>query len=536
MDFIHRARGWVMPGLLVLAVVTTLLGLGLARGFFWLAGLFDLLILVGLYDLLQRKHSILRNYPVLGHLRFLMESAGPEMHQYFVESNTSGRPFDRDQRTLVYRRAKGLDAVKPFGTELDVYGYGYGFISHSACPRPGLPDSARSLRIPVGGPDCQQPYSASILNISAMSFGALSARAILALNRGAKKGGFAHDTGEGGLSQHHAGGGGDLIWQVGTGYFGCRAKDGTFDPGLFEETVSSPQVKMVEIKLSQGAKPGHGGILPAAKVTKEIAQARKVPMGQDCISPPGHSAFSTPTGLLDFVASLRKMSGGKPVGFKLCVGDPREFFAICKAMVETGVTPDFITVDGAEGGTGAAPQEFSDNIGYPLREGLLLVHNALVGVNLRDRVRIAASGKVFASYGMACALALGADWCNAARAFMFSVGCIQSQLCHTNLCPVGVATQSKRLQQGLVVDDKAERAYQYHKNTVEGLAETAAACGIDSPTEFRPYHLYERVSPHEIRRFDQIYDFFEPGQLLEDSVPEALEPFWKAARADSFAR
>ncbi|MFP6639704.1 MAG: FMN-binding glutamate synthase family protein [Myxococcota bacterium] len=536
MDFIHWVRGWVMPGLWAAGIVSALLGLNLASGYFWATGACGVLILVGFYDRIQRKHAILRNYPVLGHLRFLMESAGPEMHQYFVESNTSGRPFDRDQRSLVYRRAKGIDAVKPFGTELDVYGYGYGFISHSACPRPVFPDAATDLRVTVGGPDCKQPYSASILNISAMSFGALSARAILALNRGAKKGGFAHDTGEGGLSRYHAEGGGDLIWQVGTGYFGCRASDGTFDPGLFAETASSPQVKMIEIKMSQGAKPGHGGILPAAKVTKEIAEARKVPMDEDCMSPPGHSAFSTPTGLLNFVASLRDMCDGKPVGFKLCIGDPREFFAICKAMVETGITPDFITVDGAEGGTGAAPQEFSDNLGFPLREGLLLVHNALVGVNLRDRVRIAASGKTFASYKMACAVALGADWCNVARGFMFSVGCIQSQMCHTNLCPVGVATQSKRLQKALVVDEKAERAYQYHKNTVQGLAETAAACGIDSPADFKPYHLYERVSPHRIRRFDQLYDFFEPGQLLEDSVPGALLPFWKAARADTFER
>lgn len=536
MDFIHRIRGWVMPIILVSTLIFLALAWTLSWFFYFGAGAMGLLLLVGLYDRFQTKHSILRNFPVMGHLRFLMESAGPEMHQYFVESNTSGRPFDRDQRSLVYRRAKNEDAVKPFGTEKDVYSYGYGFASHSALPQAPVEDASRMLRVSVGGPECTAPYSASILNISAMSFGALSANAVLALNRGAKKGGFAHDTGEGGLSRYHAEGGGDLIWQIGTGYFGCRTDDGNFDPGLFAETSSSPQVKMVEIKVSQGAKPGHGGILPAAKITPEIAAARKVPMGQDCFSPPGHRAFSTPTGLLDFVVSLREKCGGKPVGFKLCIGDPREFLAICKAMLETGITPDFITVDGGEGGTGAAPQEFSDNLGYPLRDALLLVHNSLVGVNLRDKIRIAASGKVFASYGMASALALGADWCNVARGFMFSVGCIQSQLCHTNLCPVGVATQNKRLQKAVVVDEKAERAYQYHKNTVEGLAETAAACGIASPSDFKPHHLFERISPHAVRRFDQLYHFFEPGQLLDGDIPEDLAFYWNEARAETFAR
>lgn len=536
MDFLHRSRGWVMPSLSASAIIFGILGQFLWEPFYILLGLTGCLLLVGVYDLLQRQHSILRNYPVIGHLRFLLESAGPEIHQYFVESNTSGRPFDRDARNLIYRRSKGIEAVKPFGTELDVYGYGYGFISHSAKPRPLVKDASQNLRIKIGGPDCAQPYSSSLLNISAMSFGALSANAVLALNAGAAKGGFAHNTGEGGLSRYHQEPGGDLIWQIGTGYFGCRTEDGRFDPGLFKEQSLLPQVKMIEIKISQGAKPGHGGILPGVKVSAEIASARKVPIGEDCISPPGHTAFSTPKGLLEYVVQLRELCEGKPIGFKLCVGDPREFYAICKAMVETGVTPDFITVDGGEGGTGAAPPEFSDRLGYPLREGLLLVHNGLVGVGLQDRIKIAASGKRFGSYEMASAMALGADWCNVARGFMFSVGCIQSQLCGSNLCPVGVATQSKRLQRGLVPDEKSERAYQFHKNTIEGLAATTAACGLDHPNEFEPMHLYERLGPHQIRRFDQLYDFLEPLQLLEGKAPEYSRVFWEAARSDTFDR
>jgi glutamate synthase domain-containing protein 2 len=536
MEFLHRIRAWVMPFLFCASLVFA--GLALyGWGPAWLLLALSLLALaIGGYDLLQRSHSILRNYPVLGHLRFLLESAGPEIHQYFVESNTSGRPFNRDERDLIYRRAKGIEAVKAFGTELDVYGYGYGFIAHSASPRPAVEDPGRNLRVQVGGPDCSQPYSASLLNISAMSFGALSANAVLALNSAACRGGFAHNTGEGGLSIHHREPGGDLIWQVGTGYFGCRSDEGSFSSELFEEASQRPQVKMIELKLSQGAKPGHGGILPAAKVSAEIAAARKVPVGEDCFSPPGHGAFSTPTGLLEFIARLRKLSGGKPVGFKLCVGDPREFYAICKAMLETRISPDFITVDGGEGGTGAAPTEFSDHLGYPLREGLLLVHNALVGTNLRDRIRIAASGKRFASYQMASALALGADWCNVARGFMISLGCIQSRLCGTNLCPVGVATQKKRLQRALVPGEQAERAYRFHRATLEGLAETAAACGLEHPELFKPVHLYERTSPHEVRRFDQLYSFVEPGQLSAGDIPDSMNPFWENARPDRFER
>ena len=533
MGLLERIRPFIMPTLV--ALVLACIGLGLvAPGFYWGLALTGPLLLLGIYDLFQKKHSILRNYPVLGRMRFLLEGAGPELHQYFVESNTSGRPFNRDYRTLIYERAKNIDSVKPFGTELDLYSQGYGFIGHSIDPKPIVENAGRKLRVEVGGPHCKKPYSASLVNISAMSFGALSANAIRALNTAAKRGGFAHDTGEGGFSSHHREPGGDVIWQVGTGYFGCRNDDGTFNIDMFAEQASEDQVKMIELKISQGAKPGHGGILPAAKVTKEIADARKVPVGQDCFSPPGHSAFSTPIELCEFLAKLRERSGAKPIGFKICIGQPREFFAICKAMTETGIVPDFITVDGGEGGTGAAPQEYSDYLGMPLREGLGIVHNALVGIGVRSDVRIAASGKRAASYEIASAMALGADWCNIARGFMFSVGCIQSQTCHTNKCPVGVATQDSRLQRALVVEDKAQRAYNFHTNTVQGLAEMTAACGLDHPNEFTPRHLFERISPHEVRRYDQLYDFFEPGQLLENKAGPVLQRSWDEASSKTF--
>jgi len=534
MELLHRIRGYVVPALALLAVLFGVLGRHFSPDWFVGSALAVLLLGVAVYDRFQRSHSILRNYPVLGHLRFLLEGAGPEFHQYFVESNTSGRPFDRDHRSLMYERAKGIEALKPFGTELDVYAPGYGFIGHSLATRPHVEDPARTLRVEIGGPDCSQPYSSSLINISAMSFGALSANAILALNTAAGRGGFAHNTGEGGLSRYHREPGGDVIWQIGTGYFGCRTAEGGFDPVMFRDQAQEDQVKMVELKLSQGAKPGHGGVLPGVKVTPEIAEARRVPVGEECVSPPGHSAFQTPTELMELIGQLREESQGKPVGFKICIGNPVEFFAICKAMLETQITPDFITIDGAEGGTGAAPVEFSNHLGFPLREGLLLVHNALVGAGLRDRISLAASAKRIASYDIAAAMALGANWCNIARGFMFSLGCIQAQSCHTNRCPVGVATQDARLQQALVVEDKAERALRFHDNTVKGLAEMTSACGLDHPNDFTPYHLYERVSPHDLRRFDQLYDFFEPGELLSDDVAGRFGPLWREARADRF--
>ncbi|HEX4509443.1 MAG TPA: FMN-binding glutamate synthase family protein, partial [Burkholderiaceae bacterium] len=404
----------------------------------------------GLRDMRQKRHSVLRNYPVIGHVRFLLEFIRPEMRQYFIESDNEAAPFSRQQRSLIYQRAKGDPDKRPFGTQLDVHAEGYEWINHSL--QPSSVDS-HDFRVVIG-PDCAQPYSASIFNISAMSFGALSGAAIRALNGGAKIGNFAHDTGEGSISVHHREQGGDLIWEVASGYFGCRHQDGTFDPELFVKNARDPQVKMIELKLSQGAKPGHGGVLPGPKVTAEIAAARGVEQGVDCISPARHGAFSTPAQLLEFIARLRELSGGKPTGFKFCVGHPWEWFGIAKAMLETGLLPDFIVVDGAEGGTGAAPLEFTDHVGAPVQEGLLLVHNTLVGLGLRDRIRIGCAGKVVSAFDIARMMALGANWCNSARGFMFALGCIQSQNCHTDHCPTGVATQDPLRQRALVVPSK----------------------------------------------------------------------------------
>ena len=529
---IHQLRGYVLPTMVAATLVFALGGL-LGSSLFWgLALVTAALSALGFYDKTQTKHSILRIYPILGHLRFLLEDAGPELHQYLVESNTSGAPFNRDDRSLMYERAKNVVDKKPFGTELDVYAAGYSWLAHSLAPRPLAKDPATSLRVLVGEGRCAKPYSASVFNISAMSFGALSPRAILAMNGGAKKGGFAHNTGEGGLSRYHRQPGGDIVWQIGTGYFGCRSDQGGFDEEMFAEQASLDQVKMIEIKLSQGAKPGHGGILPAAKISKEIAEARRVPMGQDCVSPPGHTAFDSPTGLLEFVAKLRERSGGKPVGFKLCVGRPAQFFAICKAIVETGLLPDFVTVDGGEGGTGAAPIEFSDHMGAPLRDGLVFVHNALVGIGVRDQLKIAASAKRTSGFGIAAAMAMGADWCNSARGFMLAVGCIQAQSCHTNQCPVGVTTQDPKLQGAIDVDDKAERVYHFHRNTLEALAEVAAAAGVDHPTELTAGDLWMRLSMNEVRPLNYLYEMLEPGQLLQGGATEHLKPAWEHARAD----
>lgn len=490
------------------------------------------LVLLGIHDLIQTRHSVLRSYPIAAHFRFLLEEIRPEIRQYFLEDDSTGTPFARKKRAVVYQRAKGqLDKV-PFGTQLDVYDTAFEWLSHSVA---ALDPAREPFRVLVGGPDCAQPYLASVFNISAMSFGALSANAVRALNKGAKLGGFAQDTGEGGVSPYHREHGGDLIWEIGSGYFGCRDAEGRFSPTRFAETARDPQIKMIEIKLSQGAKPGHGGVLPGAKVSREIALTRGVPEGVDCISPARHSAFDSPTGLLEFVARLREISGGKPAGFKLCIGHPWEFLGICKAMLHTGITPDFIVIDGAEGGTGAAPLEFVDHIGMPLRDGLTFVHNALTGINLRQQIRLGAAGKITSAFDIARVMALGADWCNAARGFMFAVGCIQAQSCHSDRCPTGVATQDPLRQRALVVEDKAARVHRYHQSTLQALAEVIAATGLDHPNQLALHHLWRRISPNQVESFAQIYQPLAAGALLSRCDDPRFASHWALARADSFA-
>ena len=492
------------------------------------------LVAVGFHDLTQTRHAILRNYPIAAHLRFLLEKIRPEIRQYFFEGDKDGAPFPRDKRAIVYQRAKKDLDKRPFGTQFDVYQEQYEWLHHSLAPKPAPP--LETMRIVVGSA-AKTPYSASLLNISAMSYGALSANAIRSLNRGAAAGGFFHDTGEGGVSPYHREFGGDLVWEIGSGYFGCRASDGGFEAARFVETATDPQIKMIELKLSQGAKPGHGGVLPAAKVTAEISAIRGVPMGQDCVSPAAHSAFSTPVGLLEFIATMRDLSGGKPTGFKLCIGHKWEFMAICKAMLETGITPDFIVVDGKEGGTGAAPLEFMDHVGMPLRDGLSLVHNALVGTGLRDRIKIGASGKITSAFDMAKVLALGADWCNAARGFMFAVGCIQAQACHTGHCPTGVTSQDPLRQRAIVVPDKAERVANFHRNTMHALAELVAAAGLNHPSELRPHHFQRRASSDRVISFADQYEQVTSGQLLSDPASSAFfRDAWALSTAESFAR
>ena len=499
-----------------------------------LALVFLVLTLLGVRDTQQTRHSVLRNYPVIGHLRFLLEYIRPEMRQYFIESDTEAAPFSRAQRSLVYARAKGESDKRPFGTQLDVGAGGYEWINHSHRP---TQIASHDFRVTIGGPDCAQPYSASLFNISAMSFGALSANAILALNAGARRGGFAHDTGEGSISQHHRVHGGDLIWEIGSGYFGCRNAAGQFDEESFAAHAREPQVKMIELKMSQGAKPGHGGMLPGPKVTPEIASARGVPVGVDCVSPASHSAFSTPVEMMRFIARLRELSGGKPVGFKFSVGHPWEWFAMVKGMLETGITPDFIVVDGAEGGTGAAPQEFTDHVGAPLQEALRMVHNTLMGVGLRERIKLGAAGKVISAFDIARLMALGADWCNSARGFMFALGCIQSQTCHTGHCPTGVATQDPLRQQALVVPVKSQRVVNYHQQTLHALQELVQAAGLRHPGEITASHIVRRTSEHGVKLLSNLLPFVAPGALLAGELPhQVFQLYWPVARADSFAR
>ncbi|MFN3664128.1 FMN-binding glutamate synthase family protein [Yoonia sp.] len=500
---------------------------------FWIvAAVFVALTLLGMRDLRQHNHSILRNYPIMGHIRFLLEGIRPEIRQYLIENDQDEQPFSREQRSLVYQRAKGAEDKRPFGTQEKVYEAGYSWLTHSVQP---VHFNNTDFRVRIGNPACKQPYDASLYNISAMSFGALSANAILALNTGAKMGGFAHDTGEGGISRYHRQAGGDLIYEVGSGYFGCRNDDGRFNPEKFAATAADPQVKMIELKLSQGAKPGHGGMLPAAKITPEIAEARGIPMGFDCVSPAAHPEFSDPVGMMRFIGLLRDLSGGKPVGFKLCIGHRREFMCIVKAMLETGIVPDFIVVDGSEGGTGAAPLEFANHVGMPLVEGLTFVHNTLRGAGLRDQVKIGAAGKVVSAFDIARALAIGADWCNSARGYMFAVGCIQAQACHTNKCPVGVATQDPLRQRALDVGDKSHRVARFHANTLKALGEMAGAAGLTDPTNFEPYHFMTRRGDGQMTEANDVYTYLRPGFLLDDGDDNPIyRERWARANAHSF--
>ena len=518
-----------------LSIVLTVVSLALATqwsGWIWAAAVFAAFAALGTLDLLQRKSTLRRTYPLLAHFRYGLESIRREIRQYFIEDNLAEVPFSREKRALVYQRAKNERDTVPFGSEHDPYSLHYEWINHSVVPAHA---DSHDFRVLVGG-NGSAPYDASVFNISAMSFGSLSANAIRALNAGARRGGFYHDTGEGSISSYHREHGGDLVWEIGSGYFGCRDDSGRFSEERFVANARDPQVRMIELKLSQGAKPGHGGVLPAAKVTAEIAAARGVPQGVDCVSPAAHSAFSTPVGLLAFIARLRALSGGKPTGFKLAIGHPWEWFSIAKAMQETGVLPDFIVVDGAEGGTGASPAEFINHVGQPMHEALMLVHNTLVGLGLRDRVRLVGAGRIASAFDIARTIAMGADWCNAGRGFMFALGCIQSRTCHSDHCPTGVATQDPRRWRTLDVEDKARRVANFHGNTLRALRDLIGAAGLEHPSQLGPEHILRRVSPTEVRSLSALYRFLEPGELL-DRVPEhaVFRTFWQMSRADTFA-
>ncbi len=517
----------------IAATLACLWGALTLAGWLWVpAGLFGVLALTGLHDLVQTRHALWRNFPLLARIRWIAEDLRPFLRAYIVESETEGMPFNHEDRAMIYRRAKNVASVEPFGSQIDMSHPPYEWLSHSIAARhPETTDP----RVMVGAPGTAKPYSASVFNISAMSFGSLGARAIEALNRGAARGGFYHDTGEGGVSRHHRSGGGDLVWELGSGYFGARTADGRFDAERFRDTACDDQIRMIEIKLSQGAKPGHGGVLPGEKVSREIAETRGIPVGQTCFSPPAHTAFSTPLELMDFIARLRELSGGKPVGFKLCVGQRRDILAIMKASLDTGIRPDFIVVDGAEGGTGAAPAEFLDHIGMPLREGLVTVRNALVGTGLKDEIRLAASGKQISAYAIAASMALGADWVNTARGFMFALGCIQSLHCHQNTCPTGIATTDPGRQRGLVIPDKAERVYHFHRNTVKALMEVVGAAGCDHPGELTPDHIMQRVTERVARPASESLRLLEPGELLDAPDGTYLHRDWQMARAGHFS-
>ncbi len=519
-------------------VITALI---LVWAYFWIDALFAFvivapLIYMGAVDIIQAKQSIRRNFPLLGRLRYVFEDFRPKIQQYFVESDTDGAPINRNERSVIYQRAKKQIDTVPFGTQLNVYAEGYEWMTHSIAPK-DFHKMDHNPRIKFGGRDCKQPYDMSVLNISAMSFGSLSKNAILALNGGAKLGGFAHNTGEGGLSPYHLQPGGDVIWQIGTGYFGARDKEGNFNDDAFKANATKPNVKMIEIKLSQGAKPGHGGILPGKKNTPEIAAIRLVEPGTTVFSPPYHSAFGNPEELIKFVERLRTLSGGKPIGFKLCIGRKSEFLSICKAMVKLNSYPDFITIDGGEGGTGAAPPEFTNFVGMPLLDALAFADNSLRGFGIRNQMRLIASGKILTGFHIVRAMALGADTCNCARAMMMALGCIQALECNKNTCPTGVATQDPYFMKGLDVTDKTARVANYHKNTVESFVELLGAAGLGHPDQITRTHVYRRVFMNLVKTYEEIYPTIPDGCLLEGGdIPYDYDTYMSRAASDAWEK
>ena len=516
---------------LSLGALVVVLVAAIGNGAWWvLAAIVVGLLILAVRDMTQKRHAILRNFPVLGHMRYLLESIRPEIQQYFIERNFDGKPFDRDTRSLVYARSKGLDSHKAFGTERDTSEIGYEFLLHSSAPV-NAPAEAPTVRI--GGPDCRQPVDISLMNISSMSFGSLSANAVQAMNKGAGLGGFIHETGEGGLTKYHRGNGADLFWEIGSGYFGCRSDDGTFSAEKFAAKAALPEVKGITIKMSQGAKPGLGGMLPKEKITAEIAEAREIPMDQDCLSPASHSAFRTPREMVRFIGHLRELSDGKPVGIKFCVGSRVDVLAMCKAIWEERIAPDFIIVDGSEGGTGAAPLEYSDRVGTPLTEGLMLVHNALVGTGLRHMIKLGAAGKVATGSDIVKRLIQGADFTMSARAMMMATGCIQAQKCHTNECPVGVATQDPRLMRALDVTDKSNRVFNYHRLTVREAVQIMASMGVTHPSQLNTRMLRRRVDHLATRSYASIYHWLRTDELLNDP-PAGWAMDWEEADGDHF--
>ncbi len=497
----------------------------------WLVGLLALLSILGIYDIFQRKKNILRNYPVWGHWRFFLLKIRPMIQQYFINSDESGVPFNKKTRDLVYARSqKSLDYM-PFGTQMDVHAVGFEWVNHTMQP---ITVKDTDPRVIIGSHHCQHPYAASVFNISATSFGAISPEAVQALNLGASKGGFYQNTGEGGVSRYHTIEGGDIVFQVGTGYFGCRGNDDGFDAVEFQKRAQLPSVKMIEIKLSQGAKPAHGAILPGSKVNAEIAEARGVEVGKDVESPASHSAFSTPKELLAFITQLRELSGGKPVGIKLCLGNRIEFMNLTKAMLNHDMRPDFITIDGCEGGTGAAPVEFTDHIGVPLNEGIIFIHNTLVGCGIRDQITLIASGKVVTGFDLMTKLALGADICNSARGMFFALGCVQSRRCHDNTCPTGITTQNSALRYGLDIQDKGQRVYQFHKETIHSFLQVMGAASVDNCTKLHPSIIHRRTSRNEAKSYDEIFEYINRSSLIDGTASETYLKYWQSATGVHF--